>query len=413
MEEEQIDELSKKTLGSYIKKASHDAAHKSANVGKMALQSRTKDDEMDFVGGRKDNAAAEKSFRKSWKRREGIAKAVDKLTKEDFSLESIQEEIRNNLLERANSLLEHGSQEQIVEFMNDLTMEQRSILNLQEQVSGADIGVLKLNRPPSRQDPIRIPTDPGNFKLNTSAPRVVSPGPPPPAPRSGPPARDMAMNNIVPPGDSGLRSQNDDLSLGNGIVKGVTDWWKSRHDANSERVNNANAKMSNGGLIRQNNDAELATASITGAPSPGSGVVPRPRSIEAGAQNPQPPTAKPAAAQTAAKPDISSGDESAGLNMNRPNYGPNKPAAPQQSSVKPRPAPSSVSTADTGDKYGSGNASAGFERGKYAAPAASDNSSASNELRSKQAAADRGNLGESKTVYMSESTLIRNLLRNR
>ena len=232
MSEEQIDELSKKTLGSYIKKASHDAAHKSAIVGKMALQSRTKYDDMDFVGSRKDIDAADKSFGKSWKRREGIAKAVDKLTneeeqidevldspmkklgymvkaglstvktrgtldalhnngaskentaaiadtrrtlgkrkegynliqkrsgpesiaakmptmnkltEEDFSLESIQEEIRNNLLERANSLLEHGSQEQIVEFMNDLTMEQRSILNMQEGlgdlVRGAIAGI--------------------------------------------------------------------------------------------------------------------------------------------------------------------------------------------------------------------------------------------------------------------------------
>ena len=117
-------------------------------------------------------------------------------------------------------------------------------------------------------------------------------------------------------------------------------------------------------------------------------------------------------AATLAKPDISSGDESAGLNMNKPNYGPNKPAAPQQSSVKPRPAPSSVSTADTGeDKYGSGNASAGFERGKYAAPDASDNSSGANELRSKQAAVDRGNIQESKSKYMNESRNFERFLR--
>jgi len=117
-------------------------------------------------------------------------------------------------------------------------------------------------------------------------------------------------------------------------------------------------------------------------------------------------------APTPAKPDISSGDESAGLNINKPNYGPNKPAAPQQSSVRPRPAPSSVSTADTGgDKYGSDNASAGFERGKYAAPDASDNSSGANELRSKQQAVDRGNLEESKSKYMNESTNFERFLR--
>ena len=122
-------------------------------------------------------------------------------------------------------------------------------------------------------------------------------------------------------------------------------------------------------------------------------------------------------AATLAKPDISSGDESAGLNMNKPNYGPNKPAAQQQAappSVRPRPAPSPVSTADTGgDKYGSGNASAGFERGKYAAPDASDNSSGANELRAKQAAVDRGtsNLGESKSKYINESITFERFLR--
>lgn len=120
-------------------------------------------------------------------------------------------------------------------------------------------------------------------------------------------------------------------------------------------------------------------------------------------------------APTPPKPDISSGDESAGLNMNKPNYGPNKPATQQQAappSVRPRPAPSPVSTADTGgDKYGSDNASAGFERGKYAAPDASDNSSGANELRSKQQAVDRGNLEESKSKYMNESITFERFLR--
>jgi hypothetical protein len=95
------------------------------------------------------------------------------------------------------------------------------------------------------------------------------------------------------------------------------------------------------------------------------------------------------------------------------------PPAPSTAQVRAAPAaaqpvPPPVSTADTGgDKYGSGNASAGFERGKYAAPDASDNSSDANELRSKQATADRGNLGESKTKYMSESITFERFLRNR
>ena len=91
---------------------------------------------------------------------------------------------------------------------------------------------------------------------------------------------------------------------------------------------------------------------------------------------------------------------------------PTAPATPEEPSVKPRPAPSSVSTADTGgDKYGSGNASAGFERGKYAAPDAADNSSGANELRSKQQAVDRHQVNESKSKYMSESKNFEKFLR--
>ena len=279
MSEEQIDELSKKTLGSYIKKASHDAAHKSAIVGKMALQSRTKYDDMDFVGSRKDIDAADKSFGKSWKRREGIAKAVDKLTneeeqidevldspmkklgymvkaglstvktrgtldalhnngaskentaaiadtrrtlgkrkegynliqkrsgpesiaakmptmnkltEEDFSLESIQEEIRNNLLERANSLLEHGSQEQIVEFMNDLTMEQRSILNMQEaRFKALD---LKTGRVSAANIPAAPPTAPA--PPTTAAPATPTTAATAPAVPSGITRRDTVATAV-------------------------------------------------------------------------------------------------------------------------------------------------------------------------------------------------------------------------
>lgn len=121
-------------------------------------------------------------------------------------------------------------------------------------------------------------------------------------------------------------------------------------------------------------------------------------------------------APTLAKPDISSGDETGGFGYDKP-IDRSNPAAqqapkPQQPSVRPRPAPSPVSTADTGgDKYGSGNASAGFERGKYTAPDASDNSSGANELRSKQQAVDRYNIQESKSKYMNESITFERFLR--
>ena len=88
--EEQINELSKKTLGSYVKKASHDVATKSAATGRYAERANKEEDkrkkEGDYSGyrqGRKDNEFADKMFNKSWKRREGIAKAVDKMAKEE------------------------------------------------------------------------------------------------------------------------------------------------------------------------------------------------------------------------------------------------------------------------------------------------------------------------------------------
>ena len=89
MEEEALDELSKKTLGSYVKKASHDVATKSAATGRYAERANKVKDETkkgdysNYQQGKKDDATADKMFNKSWKRRAGIAKAVDKLTKEE------------------------------------------------------------------------------------------------------------------------------------------------------------------------------------------------------------------------------------------------------------------------------------------------------------------------------------------
>lgn len=86
-EETQLNELSKKTLGDYIKKASHDVATKSAATGRYADRANKARDEMkkgdykNWPQGKKDDEFADKMFKKSWKRRKGIAKAVDKITK--------------------------------------------------------------------------------------------------------------------------------------------------------------------------------------------------------------------------------------------------------------------------------------------------------------------------------------------
>ena len=83
----QIDELSKGTMGSYIKKASHDVATHSAATGRYAERSQQKKKTGEWWDGKKESEVADKAFDKSWKRREGIGKAVDKMTKEEAELE--------------------------------------------------------------------------------------------------------------------------------------------------------------------------------------------------------------------------------------------------------------------------------------------------------------------------------------
>jgi hypothetical protein len=86
---EKLNEVSKSTLGSYIKKASHDVATKSAATGRYADRANKARDKMkkgdysDWQQGKKDDEFADKMFKKSWKRRQGIAKATDRLIKED------------------------------------------------------------------------------------------------------------------------------------------------------------------------------------------------------------------------------------------------------------------------------------------------------------------------------------------
>ena len=84
-EVEQLDELSKSTLGSYIKKSSHDVAAKGAATRQFANDSETARKKEDYMSARKSMEKADKTFSKSWKRREGMAKAVDRLSKESVN----------------------------------------------------------------------------------------------------------------------------------------------------------------------------------------------------------------------------------------------------------------------------------------------------------------------------------------
>ena len=82
---ENLDELKRTTLASYVRKASHDVATKSAATGRYADRANKVRDEVkkgdysNYQQGKKDDATADKMFNKSWKRRKGIDTAVSKL----------------------------------------------------------------------------------------------------------------------------------------------------------------------------------------------------------------------------------------------------------------------------------------------------------------------------------------------
>lgn len=82
-EYEQLDEISKQKLGAYIKKASHDVAARGAVTRQLSVDARAAKARGEHRTARETETKANKAFLKSWKRREGMAKAVDRLTKEE------------------------------------------------------------------------------------------------------------------------------------------------------------------------------------------------------------------------------------------------------------------------------------------------------------------------------------------
>lgn len=105
---EQVDELSKATLGSYIKKAATDVATNSAATGRHAERSNKIADHQKKTGDyshenqrRKDSKTADKAFDKSWKRRQGINKATDKLTKEDVQVDELSTDTYHSAAKKA------------------------------------------------------------------------------------------------------------------------------------------------------------------------------------------------------------------------------------------------------------------------------------------------------------------------
>ena len=87
-EVETLDEISKGTLGSYIKKATMDIGAAGAGTREYANRSHAASKRQDYNQAKKDNAQSDKIFAKGWKRKMGVAKAVDRLTKEDLDTDT-------------------------------------------------------------------------------------------------------------------------------------------------------------------------------------------------------------------------------------------------------------------------------------------------------------------------------------
>ncbi len=105
-EVEQIDELSKKTLGSYVKKASTDQYLKGQAVQYHTNKAQTADGVFAKQSKTKHYDAADKALKKASNRDTGIGRAVDRMTKEE--VEQIDELSKKTLRAVGGKMLRKG-----------------------------------------------------------------------------------------------------------------------------------------------------------------------------------------------------------------------------------------------------------------------------------------------------------------
>lgn len=99
---EQIDELSKKTLGSYVKKASTDQYLKGQAVQYHTNKAQTADGVFAKQSKEKHYDAADKALKKASNRDTGIGRAVDRLTKEEVEqIDEISNDLKAKYLDKA------------------------------------------------------------------------------------------------------------------------------------------------------------------------------------------------------------------------------------------------------------------------------------------------------------------------
>ena len=116
-ETEQIDEISKSTLGSYVKKASNDAVNKMYSAGYTDHMSHTERSKGNDALAKAHSKHAGKSYSKSVTRLQGIRRASERLAKEEAeqidelsknTLKSYQSKIGHDL-DRAMDAMPHGT----------------------------------------------------------------------------------------------------------------------------------------------------------------------------------------------------------------------------------------------------------------------------------------------------------------
>jgi hypothetical protein len=101
-EVEELDELSKSTLGSYAKKASRDATI----MRKIGADFENRADRARSPGMKDSNTQLSSKYKQtSWKRRDGVEKAIDRLTKEDIgAMQSVVDENKDKKSIRVDTL---------------------------------------------------------------------------------------------------------------------------------------------------------------------------------------------------------------------------------------------------------------------------------------------------------------------
>ena len=120
-------ELSKKTLGSYVKKASSDAANRSFDHGESEKRQYEPD------------AADEKETKKLANRQKGIGRAVNRLTKEAFAFSEVELEELNEFAQ----VIDQMTDEQLVDFMEEIILEtaedQNDLIEICEHLEGVEL----------------------------------------------------------------------------------------------------------------------------------------------------------------------------------------------------------------------------------------------------------------------------------